>query len=68
MFNSYEINRALVAERQNQLLGEARQHRLVRHARKAHRSTPEVRSVRSLPTSDAGLPAGALHHEERTAA
>ena len=68
MFNSYDMNRALVAERQNQLLGEARQHRLARKARKARRATPDVHSVRSLPKADPGLPAGALHREERTAA
>jgi hypothetical protein len=68
MFNSYDMNRALVAERQNQLLGEARQHRLARQARKAGRAIPGVRLVRSLPKADRGLPPGAPHHEERTAA
>ena len=68
MFNSYDMNRALVAERQNQLLGEARQHRLARQARKARRANPDERSVRVLPKADPGLPAGAFRREERTAA
>ena len=68
MFNSYDMNRALVAERQNQLLGEARQHRLARRVRKARRATSDVRTVRSLPTATRALPAGGLHREERTAA
>jgi hypothetical protein len=68
MFNSYDMNRALVAERQNQLLGDARQRRLARQARKARRAIPGVRSVRSLPKADRGVPAGALHREERPAA
>ena len=37
MFNSYEMTRALVSERQGTLRHEARQHRLARGARKARR-------------------------------
>jgi hypothetical protein len=62
MFNSYDMNRALVAERQNQLLGEARQLHLARQARQARqarRASGDVRSVRSLPKADRGLPAAA---------
>ncbi len=43
MFNSYDMERALVVERQSRLLGEARQNRLVRRARKARRITNEER-------------------------
>lgn len=43
MFNSYDMEKALVVERQSQLLGEARQHRLARRARKARRATNEER-------------------------
>jgi hypothetical protein len=68
MFNSYDMNRALVAERQNQLLGEARQTRLGRRARKARRANPEERTVRSLSTAAPDRPWGVLRHEEPTAA
>jgi hypothetical protein len=39
MFNSYEMTRALVAERQGTLRHEARQHRLARGARRARRTS-----------------------------
>jgi hypothetical protein len=37
MFNSYEMTRALVSERQGTLRHEARQHRLARGTRRARR-------------------------------
>jgi hypothetical protein len=43
MFNSYDIERALVVERQSQFLREARQNRLARRARKARRTPNEER-------------------------
>ncbi|MGH9273747.1 MAG: hypothetical protein ACRDZU_03780 [Acidimicrobiales bacterium] len=43
MFNSYDMNRAFVTERQNQLLGEARRNRLARRGRKARRINHEER-------------------------
>lgn len=46
MFNSYEMEKALVVERQSRLLGEARQNRLARRARtarKARHTTNEER-------------------------
>ncbi len=39
MFNSYEMTRAFVAERQGTLRHEARQHRLARGIRRARRTT-----------------------------
>jgi hypothetical protein len=38
MFNSYEMTRALVAERQDTLRHEARQHRLARGVRRGRRA------------------------------
>jgi hypothetical protein len=38
MFNNYDMERALVVERQSRLLGEARENRLARRARKARRN------------------------------
>ena len=43
MFNSYDMERALAAERQTRFLREARQNRLARRARKARRTTTEER-------------------------
>jgi hypothetical protein len=43
MFNSYDMNRALVRQHQNQLLGEARRNRIARRARKARRTDHEER-------------------------
>jgi hypothetical protein len=43
MFNNYDMERALVAERQGRFLGEARQDRLARRGRKARRTTNEER-------------------------
>ena len=43
MFNNYDMERALVAERQTRFLGEARQNRLARRARKARRTANEER-------------------------
>jgi hypothetical protein len=45
MFNSYDMNRAFVTERQNQLLGDARRNRLARKVRKARRANNEERSA-----------------------
>jgi len=42
MFNTYEITRALVAERQGTLRHEARQHRLGRRSRQARRSAVQA--------------------------
>jgi hypothetical protein len=59
MFNSYEMTRAFVAERQGTLRHEARQHRLARGVRRGHRGNPVVRSIRAavsadVPSADAG--------------
>jgi len=59
MFNSYEMTRALVAERQGTLRHEARQNRLARSGRRGHRGNPVVRSIRAavsadVPSADAG--------------
>ena len=43
MLNNYDMEKALVVERQSRLLGEARQNRLARRARKARRTTNEER-------------------------
>lgn len=43
MFNSYDMEKALVVERQSRFLREARQDRLARRARKARRTTNEER-------------------------
>lgn len=43
MFNNYDMERALVVERQSRFLREARQNRLARRARKARRTTTEER-------------------------
>lgn len=37
MFTSYELTRAVVTDRQQQALGQARHHRLARVSRRAHR-------------------------------
>ncbi len=67
MFNSYEMTRALVAERQGTLRHEARQHRLARGSRRTHRGNPEVRSIRPSVSADiASADAGTF--EERLAA
>ena len=67
MFNSYEMTRALIAERQGTLRHEARQHRLGRSSRRARRTTTEARSVRPTPQTDP-LPAATSPLEERVAA
>lgn len=47
MFNSYEMTRALVAERQETLRHEARQHHLIRGVRRGRRAAAAaVRTVR----------------------
>jgi hypothetical protein len=67
MFNSYEMTRALVAERQGTLRHEARQHRLARGVRRTVRGSSEVRSIRAAVSADVpSADAGAL--EERLAA
>lgn len=43
MFTTYEITQALVADHQSRLRREATLDRLVRHARRARRSSPEAR-------------------------
>lgn len=76
MFSTYEITRALVAERQSTLQSEARQHRLgrlgragrqarrTRRASQADRPTPspapEVRPVPATPARRELPPAAAL--------
>ena len=67
MFNSYEMTRAFVAERQGTLRHEARQHRLARGIRRGHRASPVVRSIRGavsadVPSADTGS------HPDRLAA
>lgn len=52
MFTNYEITTALVNERQATLRHEASQHRLGRSARRARRSSTEVRPVRSVSQAD----------------
>ncbi len=65
MFNSYEMTRALITERQGNLHHEASQNRLARTARRGRRSTVQVRSLRpAVPP----LPAAASHPKERAAA
>lgn len=54
MFNSYEMTRALVAERQQTLHHEARQHRLARGARRG--ASIEVRTVRGAAPVDPAPP------------
>ena len=67
MFNSYEMTRAFVAERQETLRHEARQHRLVRGIRRTRRTTPEVHPIRATVSADLrSADAGPL--EERLAA
>jgi hypothetical protein len=67
MFNSYEMTKALVVERQGTLRHEARQHRLARIGRRTRRTEPEARSLRAAV--DAPGPPAHLHRlEDRTAA
>jgi hypothetical protein len=66
MFNSYEMTRALVAERQGTLRHEARQHRLARIGRRTRRVEPEARSLRAAV--DAPGPPAHLHRQEERAA
>lgn len=67
MFNSYEMTRALVAERQGTFRHEARQHRLARGNRRTRRGNPEVPSIQATVSAD--LPsAGTVALEERLAA
>jgi hypothetical protein len=46
MFNSYEMTRAFVAERQGTLRHEARERRLGRRSGRGHRGGAVVRSLR----------------------
>jgi hypothetical protein len=67
MFNSYEMTRALVAERQGTLHHQARQHRLARIGRRPRRTEPEARSLRAAVDAP-GPPARWHRQEERAAA
>ena len=79
MFSSYDITRALVAERQSTLQREARQHRFGRPVRRARsgrtnrpgqHSAPEVRPLRPVPAAPGLPPAAALaawQHDQRAA-
>ncbi|MEQ1787351.1 MAG: hypothetical protein ABL966_09880 [Acidimicrobiales bacterium] len=67
MFNSYEMTKTLVAERQATLHHEARQHRLGRAFRRGHRGQPVVRSIRAAVSLDRPS-AGAAPLEDRLAA
>lgn len=59
MFNSYEMTRAFVAERQTTLRHEARQHRLGRAARRqTRRTSPQATVVRLTAPADPASPAG----------
>lgn len=57
MFNSYEMTRAFVAERQGTLRHEARQHRLGRGRRQVRRASDERASLRLAAPAPAA-PAG----------
>lgn len=52
MFNSYEMTKTFVAERQATLHHEARQHRLAQAIRRGHRDHPVVRSIRAAVSAD----------------
>lgn len=79
MFSSYDITRALVAERQSTLRHEARQHRLgqlVRRARSGRPnrpeqpSAPDARPLRQAPAAPGLPPPAALaawQHDQRAA-
>ncbi len=67
MFNSYEMTRAFVAERQGTLRHEARQHRLGRGVHRGHRGTSVVRSIRASVSADVP-PADTDAVDERRAA
>jgi hypothetical protein len=62
MFNSYEMSRALVAERQGTLRHEARQHRLARGTRRAHRSAGAANVVRLAAPVDPASPGAHVPH------
>ena len=67
MFNSYEMTRAFVAERQGTLRHEARHHRLGRGHRHPRRDTGGGRVVRLTSPADPAAPA-AGPVEDRAAA
>ncbi len=52
MFNTYEMTKAFVAERQGTLRHEARQNRLARSAHRGHRGSSVVRSIRAAVSAD----------------
>jgi hypothetical protein len=67
MFNTYEMTRALVAERQGTLRHEARQTRLARVGRRARKASGETKMLRLAAPVDPASPAG-RSVEERLAA
>jgi hypothetical protein len=52
MFNSYEMTKAFVTERQETLRHEARQHRLAKGRRRGRGATPSAPAVRLAASSD----------------
>ena len=67
MFNSYEMTRAFVAERQGTLRHEARQHRLGRGARQARRASTETKLLRLAAPADPASPARRSLEDRRAA-
>jgi hypothetical protein len=67
MFDSYEMTRALVNERQGTLRHEARQHRLVRGVRQIRRAASGARVTRLTAPADPAPPVG-RSLEDRAAA
>ena len=66
MFNSYEMTRAFVAERQGTLRHEARQHRLAQSFRRGRRSSGGTNVVRLAAPVDPAPSDGPL--QQRSAA
>jgi hypothetical protein len=56
MFNSYEMTRALVAERQGTLRHEARQNRLSRGSRRSRRASGVIKTLRTAAPVDPASP------------
>lgn len=52
MFNSYEMTKAFVTERQETLRHEARQHHLAKGRRRGRRATPSAPAVRLAASAD----------------
>lgn len=63
MFNSYEMTRALVAERQGTLRHEARQNRLARGSRRGRRASGVVKTLRTATPVDPAPPLAGTERE-----